>query len=132
MKNSTCLKLFKLLKSKNINYVIIFNFFTIMMINWFKKMQKSSKKNCIFWRENKILLFFWAIIFLICWFLKSMWILFFSYCLIISEQISALKKIFQHLLNFLKMFNRFSDIFVVIIIFLFDKIIIYFINLIFF
>ena len=33
MKNSTCLKLFKLLRSRNISYIIILNFFMIMMIN---------------------------------------------------------------------------------------------------
>ena len=132
MKNSTCLKFFKLLKLRNVDYIIMLNFFVIMMINWFKKIWKSSKKNYVSWKENRILLFLQIIIFLTYWFLKSMQMLFFLCYLTISEQISALKKAFQHLLSLFKIFNKFSNIFTVVIIFLFDKIMIYSVDLIFF
>ena len=48
IRNSICLKFFKLLKLKNINYVITLSFFMITVINWFKKVWKSSKKSCVF------------------------------------------------------------------------------------
>ena len=39
-------------------FVIINNFLKSVMINWFKKMQKSLKKNYMFWKENRISSFF--------------------------------------------------------------------------
>ena len=69
------------------------NFWKSRVINWFKRVQKFSKKNCMFWKKNRISSFLQAIFLLICWFLKSMWILFFSHCLTISEWILALKKV---------------------------------------
>ena len=131
IRNNIYLKSFKQLKSKNIDYVITLNFFVIVMINWFKRMQKSLKKNCVSWRKNKILSFLQIIIFLTHWFLKLMQMLFFLYYLIIFEWILMLKKTFQHLLNLFKIFNKFSNILIFVIFFSFDEIVSFFINLIF-
>ena len=130
-RSSVCSRSFRWLKSKNVNYIIMLNFFMIIVINWFRRVQKSSKKSYMSWRRNRLSSLLQIIILLTHWFWRLMQMLFFLCCLMISEQILTLKKTSQHLLSLLKMLNRFLDIFTFIIIFLLDKIIIYFVDLIF-